>query len=50
MRPGFRPYREWLAPGFWESYFDGDPAAAGDYRRELNTILDAHRAHGPDEA
>lgn len=25
--------REWLEPGFWERYFDGDPDALGAYER-----------------
>ena len=29
----------WLAPGFWEAYYDGDPAAAEAVEVELRVIL-----------
>lgn len=28
----------WLAPGFWESYYDGDPATADAVESELQAI------------
>ncbi|MFE9751444.1 hypothetical protein ACFYOT_41605 [Saccharothrix saharensis] len=35
----------WLEPGFWESYYDGNPAAVATFDRELAVIT----ATGPDE-
>lgn len=29
----------WLAPGFWEDYYNGDPSASNAVRVELQTIL-----------
>ncbi len=29
----------WSRPGFWESYFDGDPKALNDYEVEKRKIL-----------
>ncbi|ASN20167.1 hypothetical protein [Arthrobacter sp. YN] len=43
----------WLVPGFWEDYYDGDPAAAEAVRQELNKIIggapfpDVRDLHGP---
>lgn len=28
----------WLAPGFWEAYYDGDPSAADAVGSELRTL------------
>lgn len=28
----------WLEPGYWESYYDGDPSAVTTFHRELEVI------------
>ncbi|MGO4249451.1 hypothetical protein AB4Y87_19735 [Paenarthrobacter sp. RAF54_2] len=33
----------WLVPGFWEDYYDGDPAAAEIVKTELRKILSTQR-------
>lgn len=32
--------REWMRPGFWDAFFDGDPDAVSDYRRGRGPIRD----------
>jgi hypothetical protein len=40
--------QNWLEPGFWESYFDGDAQARSDFDAESEAInlADAERGHG----
>ncbi|WP_369744479.1 hypothetical protein [Paenarthrobacter sp. AMU7] len=36
----------WLVPGFWEDYYDGDPAAAETVKTELGKMMGTRREPG----